>query len=84
MRLTSRTQYGVRALYDLAFHGRGQATQAKEIADRQSIPPRYLEQIMQDLKKAGIVEAKRGPRGGYALARAAGDIRLGDILRALR
>ena len=84
MRLTSRTQYGVRALYDLAFHGRGQATQAKEIADRQQIPLRYLEQIMQELKRAGIVEAKRGPRGGYALTRAAGDIRLGEILRALR
>ena len=84
MRLTSKTQYGVRALYDLAFHGRGQATQAKEIAARQSIPPRYLEQILQDLKRAGIVEAKRGPRGGYALSRAAADIRLGEILRALR
>ena len=84
MRLTSRTQYGVRALYDLAFHGRGQATQAKEIAERQGIPLRYLEQIMQELKRAGIVEAKRGPRGGYALGRAAGDIRLGEILRALR
>jgi Rrf2 family transcriptional regulator, iron-sulfur cluster assembly transcription factor len=84
MRLTSRTQYGVRALYDMAFHGRGQATQAKEIAERQNIPLRYLEQIMQDLKKAGIVEAKRGPRGGYALTRGAGEIRLGEILRALR
>ncbi|HEY2902735.1 MAG TPA: Rrf2 family transcriptional regulator [Polyangia bacterium] len=84
MRLTSKTQYGVRALYDLAFHGRGQATQAKEIADRQGIPPRYLEQILQDLKRAGIVEAKRGPRGGYALTRGAGEIRLGEILRALR
>jgi Rrf2 family iron-sulfur cluster assembly transcriptional regulator len=84
MRLTSKTQYGVRALYDLAFHGRGQATQAKEIADRQRIPLRYLEQILQDLKRAGIVEAKRGPRGGYALTREATEIRLGEILRALR
>ena len=84
MRLTSKTQYGVRALYDLAFHGRGQATQAKEIADRQNIPLRYLEQILQDLKRAGIIEAKRGPRGGYALTRPADAIHLGEILRALR
>ena len=84
MRLTSKTQYGVRALYDLAFHGRGQATQAKEIADRERIPLRYLEQILQDLRRAGIVEAKRGPRGGYALARPPAEIRMAEILRAVR
>jgi Rrf2 family protein len=84
MWLTTKTQYALRALYDLAFHSMGQATQAKEIADRERIPPRYLEQILQDLRRAGIVEAKRGPHGGYALSRPADQIRLGEILRAVR
>jgi Rrf2 family iron-sulfur cluster assembly transcriptional regulator len=68
VRVTTRTQYAIRALYDLAFHGRGQAALAKEIAERQAAPLRYLEQILQELRKAGLVEARRGPRGGYALA----------------
>ena len=53
MRVTTRTRYAIRALYDLAFHRLGQATQAKEIAERQKIPLRFLEQILQDLRKAG-------------------------------
>lgn len=83
MRLTSRTSYGLRALFDLAFHGAGRAVQAHEIAERQGVPLRYLEQILQDLRRAGIVEAKRGPRGGYALARGLGQVRLADVLTAL-
>jgi Rrf2 family transcriptional regulator, iron-sulfur cluster assembly transcription factor len=84
VRVNTRTRYALRALYDLAFHRRGQAAQAKEIADRQRIPLRYLEQILQDLRKAGIVEARRGPRGGYALARAPEAVSLADVLRAVR
>jgi Rrf2 family protein len=82
--VTSRTHYAIRALYDLAFHRRGQAAQAKEIADREHIPLRYLEQILQDLRKAGIVEARRGPRGGYGLARPAEAVSLADVFRAVR
>jgi len=84
MRITTRTRYAIRALYDLAFHRLGQAAGAKEIADRQKIPLRFLEQIMQDLRKAGIVEARRGPRGGYALARPPAEISMADVLRAVR
>lgn len=73
----------MRAIFDIAFHSEGRATQIKEIADRQSIPPRFLEQIFQELKRAGLVTARRGPRGGYQLARAAAEIRIGDIVRAL-
>jgi Rrf2 family transcriptional regulator, iron-sulfur cluster assembly transcription factor len=69
MRVTTRTRYAIRALYHLAFHRAGEATQAKEIAVAQKIPLRFLEQILQDLRRAGLVEARRGPRGGYALAR---------------
>jgi Rrf2 family protein len=71
----------IRALYDLAFHGHGQAAQAKGIA---VIPLRYLEQSLQDLRKAHIVEARRGPRGGYALGRAPGAVSVADVLRAVR
>src|SRR4051794_31532177 len=84
MRITTRTRYAIRALYDLAFHRLGQAAGAREIADRQKIPLRFLEQILQDLRKAGIVEARRGPRGGYALARSPGEISLAEVLHAVR
>jgi Rrf2 family protein len=84
MRVTTRTHYAIRALYDLAFHRRGQSALAKEIAARQQIPLRFLEQILQDLRRAGLVEARRGPRGGYALARPPGEVSLADVLRAAR
>ena len=84
MRVTVRTRHAIRALFDLAFHRRGQAAQAKEIALRQEIPLRFLEQILQDLRRAGLVETRRGPRGGYALARPPAEISLADVLRAVR
>jgi len=86
MRLSTKTRYGVRAVFDIAYHASpdGSAAQAKDVAERQGIPLRYLEQIFQDLKKAGLVESKRGPRGGYTLRRDPADIRLGDVVRALQ
>jgi Rrf2 family transcriptional regulator, iron-sulfur cluster assembly transcription factor len=83
MFLPSKAAYAVSALYDLAFHGGGRAVLAKEIAERQAVPLRYLEQILQDLRRAGLVDARRGPRGGYALARPAEEIRLTDALVAV-
>jgi Rrf2 family protein len=83
VRLSNKGRYAVRALFDIAYFNEGQATQAKDIAGRQGIPPRFLEQIFQDLKRAGIVGSKRGPQGGYSLAGDAATIRLGDIIRAL-
>ena len=84
MKLSTRTRYAVRAVFDIAFHGEGRATQARDIARRQDVPLRYLEQIFQDLKRAKIVEGKRGPNGGYSLARAAEGISIGDIVRAMQ
>ncbi len=84
MRVTTRTRYAIRALYHLAFHRPGQAAQAKEIAEVQKIPLRFLEQILQDLRRAGLIEARRGPRGGYALARPPAEISMADVLRAVR
>jgi Rrf2 family protein len=83
VKLSNKSRYGVQAVFDIAFHAEGRAAQIKEIADRQSIPPRFLEQIFQDLKRAGLVASRRGPRGGYQLARPPSEIRLGDIVRAL-
>lgn len=83
MKLSNKGRYGVRAIFDIAFHNHGNATQIKDIAERQAIPPRFLEQIFQDLKRAGLVSSKRGPRGGYQLALAPSEIRIGDIVRAL-
>jgi Rrf2 family protein len=87
MRLSTKTRYGVRAMFDIAYHSQDQpgvAAQAKDIARREEIPLRYLEQIFQDLKRAGLVESKRGPRGGYYLKREASEIMLGDVVRALQ
>jgi Rrf2 family transcriptional regulator, iron-sulfur cluster assembly transcription factor len=83
VKLSSKGRYGVRAVFDIAFHNEGRATQIKDIAERQAIPPRFLEQIFQDLKRAALVVSKRGPRGGYQLARPAAEIKLGDVVRAL-
>ena len=67
MQLTSRTEYAVRAMIDLASLEGGQAT-AKEIAKRQEIPPKFLPQIMVDLSRAGLVQGTRGSGGGVRLA----------------
>lgn len=81
MKLSNKGRYAVRALFDIAFYNDGKPTQVKDIAERQDIPPRFLEQIFQDLKRAGLVGSKRGPAGGYNLQMAASEIRVGDILR---
>jgi Rrf2 family protein len=83
VKLSNKGRYGVRAMFDLAFHGDGESAQIKDIAERQGIPPRFLEQIFQDLRRAGLVSSKRGPRGGYQLARASREISVGDVVRAL-
>jgi Rrf2 family protein len=84
MKLSTKTRYGVRALFDIAYHNGGRATQARDIARRQDVPLRYLEQIFQDLRRASLVDAKRGPRGGYSLARPPEQITLGDVVRAVQ
>ena len=82
MRLSTKSRYGVRALFDIAYHSVGLPTQIKDISRRQQISPRYLEQIFQKLKKADILGSKRGPNGGYFLIKDPSDITLGDIVRA--
>ena len=81
MRLSTQSRYGVRAIFDIAYNSEGLETQVKDISRRQGISPRYLEQIFQKLKKAGIVGSKRGPSGGYFLNKKAEEITVGDVIR---
>lgn len=83
MKLSNKARYAVRALFDIAFFHEVRPAQVKDIAERQGIPPRFLEQIFQDLKRSRIVDSKRGPQGGYRLARDASQVSLGDIVRAV-
>lgn len=82
MRITTTSRYGVRALFDVAYHGGGQPTQIKDISRRQKISQRYLEQIFNKLLKAGLLKSRRGPRGGYMLAKDPSQISIGEIIRA--
>ena len=81
MRLSTKSRYGVRAIFDIAYHSEGLETQVKDISRRQEISPRYIEQIFQKLKRAGIIDSKRGPKGGYFLAKKPNEITVGEIIR---
>lgn len=83
MNLSNKGRYAVRALFDIAYFNDNQPTQVRDIAERQGIPVRFLEQIFQELKRAQLVTAKRGPKGGYSLAQGAEEICLGDVVRAV-
>lgn len=84
MKLSTKGRYGLRALIDLAVHSQGGTpVSIMSISARHDLSERYLEQLMAMLKKAGIVRSIRGAGGGYVLARDAGDISVGDVLRAL-
>ncbi len=82
MKLSTKSRYGVRALFDMAFHAGTLPVQIKDISRRQNISPRYLEQIFQDLKKAGLVKSRRGPQGGYFLTRKPEEITVYEIINA--
>lgn len=82
MKLSTKTRYGLRALFDMAYHAGTLPVQIKDISRRQEISPRYLEQIFQELKKAGLLTSRRGPQGGYALARPPEAITVGDVVHA--
>ena len=83
MRLSLQVHYAICGVFDLAYNGQGRPVQVRVIGERQQIPNRYLEQIFQRLRRAGLVRSKRGPGGGYTLARAAAEITLCDIVEAV-
>ena len=83
MRISAKGEYAIKAVLDLAVHhGRG-LIPIQEIASRQSIPQRYLEQVLLALKRAGILTSKRGASGGYHLTRDPEAITVGAVLRAV-
>jgi Rrf2 family transcriptional regulator, iron-sulfur cluster assembly transcription factor len=81
MKLTTKTRYGARLLIDLAQHQGNGAVTMSEIAVRQNISVKYLEQIIRPLKKANLVKSIRGPKGGHMLAKKPEKITLGDVTR---
>jgi Rrf2 family protein len=82
MRLSTKSRYGLRALFDIAYHAANRPVQIQDIARRQEISPRYLEQIFQNLKRAGLLKSKRGPQGGYLIAKPLKDVTVKDIVKA--
>lgn len=83
MKLSTRTRYGIRALLELAENLAEGPLQIRNIAQRQDISVKYLEQLMAMLKSAGFVRSVRGSKGGYLLAKQANKIKLSDVFTAL-
>lgn len=83
MRLTAKSEYGVLAAIDLACnYGEGPVS-AREIAERRAIPPRFLEQLFVALRRAGLVTAVRGAKGGFVLSRQPSEITVLNVVEAL-
>ncbi len=83
MKLTKRGHYSVKALLDLAFQPPGTLASVSAIAQRQALPAPYLEKLLIELRRAGLITSVRGAQGGYRLAKAPADISLGQILEAV-
>ena len=83
MKLSTRSRYGIHAMYDLARAGAGAPQSIKAIAERQRIPEAYLEQLVGPLRKSGLVKSVRGAQGGYLLARPPEEITVGQVVRSL-
>ncbi len=81
MKISTKGRYAVRVMLDLAVHNTGEYVKVKQIAQRQEISEKYLEQIIAVLNKAGYVKSVRGAQGGYKLAKAPKEYTVGMILR---
>lgn len=83
MRLTTKSRYGTRLMLDLALYAKNGPVPLGDVAKRQKISLKYLEQLILKLKKAGLVKSQRGPFGGHMLNKSARRITVGDIVRTL-
>ena len=83
MKLTTRGHYSVKALLDLSLQPQFGPTSVKSIASRQELPAPYLEKLLIEMRRAGLVQSVRGSQGGYQLAREPAQISLGQILEAV-
>jgi Rrf2 family protein len=82
MRISAKADYAVRAAVELAASEESQPVKGEQVAQAQSIPLKFLENILVDLRLAGIVNSRRGPEGGYWLARPAEEVSVADVIRA--
>ena len=83
MRVSAKTDYAIRAALELAAAADAKPVKGERIATAQSIPLRFLENILLQLRHAGLVDSRRGAEGGYRLARPAADVTLADVIRAI-
>ncbi|ATW47110.1 RrF2 family transcriptional regulator [Streptomyces peucetius] len=83
MRISARADYAVRAALLLVDDGKRGPLKAEAIAEAQEIPHKFLESILNDMRRGGLVVSQRGVNGGYRLARAAEDITIADVVRAV-
>lgn len=83
MRFSLQVRYAIGGAFDLAYNADGAFVQARTISERQGIPERYLEQLFRRLRRAGLIDARRGPGGGYRLARAPAEVSLRAVVEAI-
>jgi Rrf2 family transcriptional regulator, iron-sulfur cluster assembly transcription factor len=83
LKLSRKTVLALEAVLDVAYNARPNPVQARDITERQGIPQRYLEQVMQQLVRAGVLKGVRGPKGGYALARERRRVTVGEVVRVV-
>ena len=83
MRVSAKTDYAIRAALELAAAPDEKPVKGERFATAQAIPLRFLENILIQLRHAGLVESRRGAEGGYRLARPAGEVTLADVIRAI-
>ncbi|MFQ6019516.1 MAG: RrF2 family transcriptional regulator [Dehalococcoidia bacterium] len=84
MKVSTKGDYGIRAIIELAHHyGAARPMQSSEIAARQNVPESYLEQLLTTLRRAGFIRSVRGPQGGHALIRNPDDLRVSEVISAL-
>ena len=83
MRISAKADYAVRGMIELAAAGPGAVVKGERLAEAQAIPLHFLENILGDLKQAGLISTRRGPEGGYRLARPAADVTVADVIRAV-
>lgn len=83
LKLSRKTALALEAVLDVAYNARPDPVQSRDITERQGIPHRYLEQVLQQLVRDGILKGVRGPRGGYTLARERRRVTLGDVVRVV-
>lgn len=84
LRPSKKLALALEAVTDIAFNGGAEPVQSQDIAERLGLPRRYLEQVMQQLVRAGVLKGVRGPRGGYRLARERRRITVGQVVRVVQ